>query len=88
MTFSPEAIRDLLIMVLVGGGITVVILAVLYLIALRVVRDENQDVEALTDTQPDALRVMRRASPPDPNEWDVPPPSRDADCVDDGTGSA
>lgn len=86
MTFSTEAIIDLMIMVFVGGGIAVVVLLAIYWIALHVVRDERQDSAALKDTQPDALRVMRRALPPDPNEWDVPRPSHDVDCSD-GNGA-
>lgn len=89
MTFSPEATFDLLIMVLVGGGITVVIFSVIYFIALRVVLDESQDVEVLVDTQPDALRAARRELPSDPDEWEVPRPSSDADCGGgNGVGTA
>lgn len=89
MTFSPEAIKDLMIMVLVCGGIAVVVFAVIYLLALHVILDESQDVEALTDTQPDGLRVARRELPPDPDEWEVPLPPHDVDCSDgNGVGTA
>lgn len=86
MTFSTEAIFEVMVLVCLGGGFALVLLMGIYLIVLHVVRDERQDLEALTDTQPDALRVARRESPPDPDEWDVPLPSRDVAPID-GNGA-
>ena len=74
MTFSPEAMLDMIILVLFGGGGMVLLLMVIYFIAQFVVRNEDQGLVALTETRPDTWRVARRESPPDPDEWEVPLP--------------
>ena len=43
MTFSLEAMSDMIILVLFGGGGMVLLLMVIYFIAQFVVRNEDQD---------------------------------------------